>query len=141
MALIIAHAKTNDIADWTQADLDAQTALGNYPPGTVLADIVLPSDWNANHVLSGSIAWGEITGSISSQTDLQTALNAKAPLASPTFTGTVTLPAGQIVNGVTLSAAQGTSNFLRGDGTYAVPVVGFDFTIGKAIMITNSAVL
>jgi len=46
MAITIKHAKTDTIADWTQADLDAQIALGNYPPGTLLADIVLPSDWN-----------------------------------------------------------------------------------------------
>jgi hypothetical protein len=33
--------------------------------------------------------WGEITGTLSSQTDLQNALNLKAPINSPTFTGTV----------------------------------------------------
>jgi hypothetical protein len=38
----------------------------------------------------GSSAWGAITGTLSNQADLQTALNAKANLASPTFTGTVT---------------------------------------------------
>lgn len=42
----------------------------------------------------------------------------KAPINSPTFTGTVTLPAGQVVNGVTLVTNLGTSVFLRGDGTY-----------------------
>lgn len=47
------------------------------------------TDWNANHSIAGSIAWGEITGTLASQSDLQTALNAKAPLSSPTFTGTV----------------------------------------------------
>ena len=52
---------------------------------------------------------------------IQTQLNAKAPLNSPTFTGTVTLPAGQVVNGVTLTTAGGTTNFLRADGTYAAP--------------------
>jgi hypothetical protein len=31
--------------------------------------------------------WGSITGTLSSQTDLQTALNLKAPLDSPVFTG------------------------------------------------------
>lgn len=41
-------------------------------------------------------AWGSITGTLSAQTDLQTALNLKAPLASPTFTGTPTLPTGTI---------------------------------------------
>ncbi len=34
-------------------------------------------------------AWGAISGTLSSQTDLQTALNLKAPLANPTFTGTI----------------------------------------------------
>jgi hypothetical protein len=37
----------------------------------------------------GSAAWGSITGTLSSQSDLNTALGLKAPLASPTFTGTV----------------------------------------------------
>lgn len=37
-------------------------------------------------------AWGGITGTLSDQTDLQTALNAKAPSASPTFTGTIGTP-------------------------------------------------
>lgn len=75
----ISHVKTNAITDWTQADLDAQIALGNFPEGTVLADIVLPSDWNADHT-APDIA--DVTG-------LEDALDAKAPLASPTFTGTV----------------------------------------------------
>jgi len=42
---------------------------------------------------SGGGTWGSITGTLSDQTDLQNALDAKAPLASPTFTGTVTTPA------------------------------------------------
>lgn len=37
---------------------------------------------------SGGI-WGGITGSMANQTDLQSAFNLKAPIASPTFTGTV----------------------------------------------------
>jgi len=40
----------------------------------------------------GGGTWGSITGTLSAQTDLQSALNLKAPLASPTFTGKVTLP-------------------------------------------------
>ncbi|HVU37929.1 MAG TPA: hypothetical protein VHC95_06310 [Opitutales bacterium] len=40
----------------------------------------------------GGGTWGSITGTLSSQTDLNTALADKAPLASPTFTGTVTIP-------------------------------------------------
>ena len=37
--------------------------------------------------------WGAITGTLASQADLQAALNLKAPLASPTFTGTVSAAA------------------------------------------------
>jgi len=37
-------------------------------------------------------AWGTITGTLSNQTDLQTALNLKAPLASPALTGVPTAP-------------------------------------------------
>ena len=39
-----------------------------------------------------SAAWGTITGTLSSQTDLQTALDLKAPLASPALTGVPTAP-------------------------------------------------
>lgn len=53
MTITVTHAKTNSITDWTQAELDAQIALGNYPPGTLLADIVLPSDWNDGHTITG----------------------------------------------------------------------------------------
>jgi len=63
----INHTKTNSIADWTQADLDAAIAAGLFPSGTVLADIVLPSDWNADHT-NPDIA--DVTG-------LQTALDGK----------------------------------------------------------------
>jgi hypothetical protein len=38
---------------------------------------------------TSSTVWGQITGSLSNQTDLQNALNLKAPIDSPTFTGTV----------------------------------------------------
>ena len=40
----------------------------------------------------GSSAWGGITGTLSDQADLQAALDAKAPLASPALTGTPAAP-------------------------------------------------
>lgn len=43
-----------------------------------------------------STSWGDIGGSITNQTDLQQALNAKAPVDSPTFTGTVTIDQGEL---------------------------------------------
>lgn len=68
--------------------------------------------------VSGAAAWGSITGTLSSQTDLQTALNLKANLNSPTFTGTVTLPASQVVNGVTLQTGGSASLYLNQQGSY-----------------------
>lgn len=56
------------------------------PPGLTFAQITNPSS-------SSGGTWGSITGTLSSQTDLQTALNLLAPLANPTFTGTVTAAA------------------------------------------------
>ena len=47
------------------------------------------ADWST--IISGA-TWGSITGTLSSQTDLQSALNLKSPLASPAFTGTPTAP-------------------------------------------------
>ena len=76
MAITIKHAKTDTIADWTQADLDAQIALGNFPAGTVLADIVLPSDWNNDHTVSGTIA---IANGGTGQTTANAAINALLP--------------------------------------------------------------
>jgi trimeric autotransporter adhesin len=79
MAITIKHAKTDTIADWTQADLDAQIALGNFPAGTVLADIVLPSDWNNDHTISGTIA---ISNGGTGQTTANAAINALLPSQS-----------------------------------------------------------
>ena len=76
MAITIKHAKTDNIADWTQADLDAQIALGNFPAGTVLADIVLPSDWNNDHTLSGTVP---IANGGTGQTTATQAINALLP--------------------------------------------------------------
>jgi hypothetical protein len=56
---LIKHKKTNNIADWTQAQLNTILA-GGAPPlppaGTVLNDVVLPSNWNDDHDISGLLA-------------------------------------------------------------------------------------
>ncbi len=53
---------------------------------------------------SAVVAWGGITGTLSAQSDLQAALDLKAPLASPTFTGSVTLPTPATNDNSTLGA-------------------------------------
>jgi hypothetical protein len=45
----VRHLKTATIADFTQIELNDLIARGAYPAGTVLADIVLTSDWNNDH--------------------------------------------------------------------------------------------
>jgi hypothetical protein len=61
---------------------------------------------------SGSIAaWGGITGTLSSQTDLQAALNAMAPLGSPAFTGMPTAPTQTAGD---TSSAVATDEFVQG---------------------------
>lgn len=44
------------------------------------------------YLATASATWGSITGTLSSQTDLNNALGLKAPLASPALTGTPTAP-------------------------------------------------
>lgn len=68
----------------------------SYNPGTgvLMVDVQQKTgsgtyaSWTVNVGGISSIAtWGQITGTLSNQTDLQSALDAKAALASPTFTG------------------------------------------------------
>ena len=62
----------------------------------------------------GSSAWGGITGTLTDQTDLNTALGLKAPLASPTFTGT---PAAPTAAGATSTTQIATTAFVGGEIT------------------------
>jgi len=80
----------------------------------------------------GSSAWGGITGTLADQTDLQTALNLKANLDSPTFTGTVVLPASQAVNGVTLISGGVATEYLSRAGTYNTPAGSGDMVLANA---------
>lgn len=122
----------------TQTDLNTQLNA-RQPLATVLTNTTASFTTILETKLNGISAGATVNSSdatlldrgnhtssqaISTITGLQTALDDKAPLANPTFTGTVTLPAGQAVNGVTLTTGGGTSNFLRADGTYAAPPGG-----------------
>jgi len=69
----------------------ALPVVGDTTTLYVTNDTSLMYRWNGlSYTQVNSVtSWGTIAGTLSSQTDLQSALNAKAPLASPTFTGTV----------------------------------------------------
>ena len=56
--------------------------------------------------VSGSAAWGAITGTLSAQTDLQGELDLKAPLSAPSFTSGITAD-----GGVSVPGPSGTASF------------------------------
>ncbi|MEK7496781.1 MAG: hypothetical protein AAB657_02645, partial [Patescibacteria group bacterium] len=72
----------------------------------------------------GGSTWGSITGILSSQRDLQDALNLKASSVSPVFTGTPSLPSGTIAvtqtagtNNTTLATTQFVQNAVGAGGS------------------------
>jgi hypothetical protein len=59
--------------------------------------------------MSSAVAWGAITGTLSSQTDLQTELNLKANLISPSFTTpSLGVATATSINGLTITSTTGT---------------------------------
>ncbi len=114
----------------TQIALDAKQASGSY---------VLQSTTVNGHALSGNVAVTASDvglGSVNNTSDAgkpvstaqQTALDLKANLISPTFTGTVTLPASTSLTTPVLGSATGTSVALSGaitsSGTAGIGYVG-----------------
>lgn len=80
---------------WTSVDIMDWDGLYSGKQNTLVSGTNIKTV-NGNNLLgtgdisiSSAVAWGGVTGTLSNQTDLQNALNLKAPLASPTFTGTV----------------------------------------------------
>jgi hypothetical protein len=138
MTVIVKHNKTNTITDWTQAQLDEQIALGNFPPGTTLANIVLPSDWNNDHTLTGLGTMAEqnansvaITGGTINNTTIgaTTATTGKfTSVTTPSVTATTNdLTLSAISTGaVNLATASGTQVkiFNSGDGARTLNLYG-----------------
>lgn len=104
----------------THAAADVTTgvfATARLGTGTANSSTYLRGDGQWASIPAPSVAWGAITGSISSQTDLQTALNGKADTSH-------THVAGDIISGTFATARLGTgtansSSWLRGDGVWA----------------------
>jgi len=96
----VSVAGTTDIGgitDWEVGDLAVKTANG----------------WIKIDNEDIKAVWGGITGTLSNQTDLQNALNLKAPKASPEFTGDVTLENSKWLKSKDYSGA-GYINILKG---------------------------
>jgi len=67
------------------------TLATQSPTGTANSTTYLRGDFTWQTISAGA-SWGSITGTLSSQTDLQNALDAKASLSGATFTGRITTP-------------------------------------------------
>lgn len=114
MALTVKHPKTNTIPDWTQSDLDAQIALGNFPAGTTIADITLASDWNTNHSVSGTVDQDQNNVAVDGVTITGNGTPGSPLVASGgsyTFSTGLTNTAGTITNDLSTGVAGGQTVF------------------------------
>jgi len=127
MAITIKHAKTDTISDWTQTDLDAQIALGNFPPGTVLADIVLPSDWNNDHTFTGTL------GVSNGGTGTTTLTGYVKGNGTSAFTASSTVPSTDITGLGTMSTQNANAVAITGGTMSGVTVTGYIPTTDKGI--------
>jgi hypothetical protein len=66
-----------------------------------------------NQAAAGGAVWGGITGTLSSQTDLQSALNAKANLSGATFTGEMVINTTSSSNAALRVTQLGTANAIE----------------------------
>lgn len=84
---------------------------------TTYANKATTCNWTKINSAGGG-TWGSITGTLSSQTDLQTALNLLSPIASPTFTGVPAMPTAAVSTSTTQGATTAfVMNQLAAPGT------------------------
>ena len=83
---------------------------------------------------AATVTWGSIGGTLSAQADISAALALKAPLASPTFTGSVNLPTPATNDNSTLGA---TTAWVRAQGYLTAAPVTSVFGRTGAIVATS----
>lgn len=123
--------------DWTETNPTTGTFTFNTAPVTT---DVITAVYVKNVAGAASVSWGSITGSLASQTDLQTALNAKQDtLVSgtniKTINGASILGAGNIV----ISGGGGTVNEIEVD--FGLNTQSKSFTITDALITPASKII
>lgn len=129
-----------DSAQFTNKDLAADTAATSYTltgasnsyfkltavfHGESSGSIVW---WNLVTTAGGGSAWGAITGTLSAQTDLQAALEAKLALAGGTMSGAIAMGANKIT-GLLAGTTSGDAVAYQQLASYA-PIAGYrTFTV------------
>ena len=121
-------------------DVQNKTGSGTYSLWTVNVGGTVPLQ---------SVNWGEIVGTLGNQSDLATALNAKlstataastyAPLASPTFTGTVTIPAGASISGYATTSSLSSYAPLASPALTGTPTAPTALTADNSTTIATTA--
>lgn len=90
----------------------------------------------------GASAWGGITGTLSAQTDLQSALDAKLALAGGSLTGALNEAKGaDIASAGTTNIAAATGNFVHITGTTTITALGTAQAGTRRILVFDGALL
>lgn len=138
--LVHVHVQS-DVTGLVAALAGKEASLGN--PGVngyVLSSTTLGvRSW----IAAGAATWGGITGTLSAQTDLQNALNAKAPTVSPTFTTSATfsfLTTGRVPYATAGGQIIDSANFLYDGTTHTIQAaVAATSTDGLVLATTATA--
>jgi hypothetical protein len=127
MSFIKLQVRRDTAANWTSANPTLSAGEHGFETNTGKFKIGDGSTaWSSLSYFQtgagGGGTWGSITGTLSSQADLQSALDAKAATSHPHAASDIT--SGTIATARLGSGVASASTFLRGDNTWAAPSGG-----------------